>query len=535
MSKKDIFYLLKVSLGILIIELAIRNLTTITTSFSIKENLEIGFVLSLMIIYSNNFFRLFLFLFLFLTLIIQSSYAIIYGSWITPTDLFLLFKHLNEVLNLAKGMDTFLLIKLFLTIIIFISLIIYLYKTVPKKEYKWFVNILVILIFVFQPIRDGIIHPDKIEKRFVKDTHSIIRSFHNVYGLSIAILLSKFFDKKIYQEYYQEPYKKLITNNIKPNIFIYYGESLSSRYMSLYGYNKKTTPFLDKLIEDNSYYTLSKETIAGAVATMTSTVRFFHMIKKPDGVSQSRNFNTNLFKYAKENNFQTTYITTQPENYMNHIYKLISSKYCDNYLSSPIIDNSYNERDNAYDELVFKGLKLLKTSNQFFIVFQPNGSHTPFSKRTYQKFKQFGSKSQINEYENSVYYSDNIFKQLLKKIEKLSINRPWVFIITSDHGTYVDDKIVTRSRGYKASYLVPCIIITKDKNIYNKYIEPFKKRDYLFHQTLSNIIARLIGMDIPTSKENSGILFEGMLNGYGTKKVVIKNHKILLETYKENF
>ena len=75
-----------------------------------------------------------------------------------------------------------------------------------------------------------------------------------------------------------------------------------------------------------------------------------------------------------------------------------------------------------------------------FIVLHQRGSHTPYQYRypeAYAKFPIVKSDSdeqkQINHYDNSIVYSDHIFKQITEYV----LNRakgPVYFVYTSDHG-----------------------------------------------------------------------------------------------------
>jgi len=497
-------------------------MTGITNSFNIVENISISVVFGLLVVFSTRIFTIILSLFVLSALIFQGAHSVFYAGWIDPVNLYLFFENKSEVMRIISDVSYSVLFRSILFIIISFIGMFYVYIYAKKVNGKYWVNAIVILLFIFQPVRDGLFKPDKIEKRFTKDTHSLVRSFHNTYSVFMSILLSDATGNKLYADYRVSPYDTVSGDRpLRPNIFVYFGESLSSKYMGIFSYETNTTPLIDSLSNDPGLFVLAKEAVAGAVATMPSSVRFFHLIEKPDARKQAASFETSLFKYASQQGYRNIYISTQAEDYINHIYKLVAGNYADEYLVPTIIDPSYDDKTFSDDTLVFKALDDLNLDDQFFMVFQPNGSHTPFSVRTTEVFKPFGIDSEVSEYENSVYYTDYIIKSLIDKISSASGDRPWVFVITSDHGTYVDDVRITRSIDFPASFMVPGIVVTNSEEIYQSQIEYLQKCQYIFHENMSKMLGRMMGYDIPKSDCNSGVLFSGLLNGFGSKTVKI--------------
>lgn len=512
------------SVVFLLLEVLIRAMTGITNHFQPVENILIAVLFSLLLFYATTSFKLFLSLFLLIALLIQAANAVFYGGWIEPMNLYLLFENITEVAHTALSIDRFTLLKALLFSVLSLTALIFLYRINQHKGFVW-VNLLIVLVLLFQPLRDGVFKPEKIEKRFTKDSHSLVRSFHNAYGVFFSMLISEHLGTPLYPAYRQAPYPQT-SPELTPHIFIYFGESLSANYMSLYGYPKKTTPYLTQLVASlptNDLFGLSKKTIAGATATLPSTVRFFHLIDQPDGRKQAASFDTSLFRYAKAAGYQTTYLSTQAEYFINHIYKLAAGNYTDRYLSPTHLEANNSTKTEMDDEMLVKVLTTFDLSVPSFIVLQPNGSHTPFATRCSPALKRFGTSSECSEYENSVFYTDTILHRLLDTI-KAKADRPWVFIITSDHGSYVDDSRITRSIKYPASYIVPAIILTNNESLYRSHIQPLADCEMLYHQTISEMIAALLGVAVPTRNCQSGVLFIGLLNGMGAKTVRISKH-----------
>jgi glucan phosphoethanolaminetransferase (alkaline phosphatase superfamily) len=525
----------------LLLELLIRSMTGLTDHLSFVENILISVVFALLVFYATTAFKRFLSLFLLTALLVQAANAVFYGGWIDPMNLYLLFENITEVAHTALYIDSFILLKALLFSVLSVIAIVFLYRM--KQHHGLIgVNFLIVIVLLFQPLRDGFFKPEKIEKRFTKDSHSLVRSFHNAYGVFFSMLISEHFGSPLYPAYRQVPYAQT-PPDLMPDIFIYFGESLSTEYMSLYGYPQKTTPYLTQLVASlpqNNLFGLSKKTIAGATATMPATVRFFHMINQPDGRKQAASFDTNLFRYAKNAGYKTTYFSTQAENFINHIYKLAAGNYADRYLSPTQLDQTNSTRTEMDDATLVEVLKTFDFSTPSFVVLQPNGSHTPFTTRCHPELKRFGMASECSEYENSVFYTDTVLHHLLETIQAKT-HRPWVFIITSDHGSYVDDTHITRSIKYPASYSVPAIILTNNKSLYQQYIQPLADCNRLYHQHISEMIATLLGVTVPARDCQSGVLFIGLLNGMGAKAIQIsesgtvemKPYRAMLDGYKK--
>ncbi len=362
-----------------VIEYLLRSLTDITVSQSISESLQISLVLSLLLIFSTKKFKIILSVFILFALIFQSSNALFYGGWIDPVNLYLFFENLSEVIHILPKLSNAIILKSLAFITASFLVIYFTYKLSQSFLGYKTANILILLIFLFQPFRDGVLYPEKIEKRFTKDTHSLMRSFHNSYGIFVSMLISDITGGNLYSRYKHDGYQDTQpVSPEQPNIFIYFGESLSSKYMGEFGYHLNTTPILSQLVKDPTLYSLSRETIAGAAATMPSSVRFFHMIERPDARKQASSFNTSLFKYAKMAGYHTAYMSTQGENYVNHIYKMIAGQYSDQYFTPPIMDPEFNDKQESDDRLAIKTFQHLNMKEPFFTVLQPNGSHTPF-------------------------------------------------------------------------------------------------------------------------------------------------------------
>ena len=67
---------------------------------------------------------------------------------------------------------------------------------------------------------------------------------------------------------------------------------------------------------------------------------------------------------------------------------------------------------------------------------------------------------------------------------------------------------------------MPAVIITNNKKIYESNLKQLSQCKYLFHQNISELIARLMGFDVPDGNCSSGVILGGLLSGAGNTRTV---------------
>jgi len=240
----------------LVMEMMIRQFTGMIDMMSLERNIFMSILFSILLFYTTKTFKILLSTFLLNSLLFQASHAVFYAGWIDPVNLYLFFENTPEVIDIVREFGAFMILKFLLLVLCSTLIITFLHKLAKHRGFIW-VNVIVIIFFIYQPVRDGILEPKKIETRKTKDNHSLIRSFHNSYGVFLSMLISEALGKNIYTRYRQSPHSRTLGKQpLIPNIFIYYGESLSSRYMSLYGYKKNNT-----LYQTLSSFTAKQKTL----------------------------------------------------------------------------------------------------------------------------------------------------------------------------------------------------------------------------------------------------------------------------------
>lgn len=478
--------------------------------FNIKIYKEfLAFIAINFIILSIYSFRVkFLFYALFATFsfaeLIHYSF---FHSLIMPYEIPLLFSQSEEILDSLNGVIRYIVVPISLYLLQLFILFFLSRQThnlvVKYKRYPIAVIVLVLMAgsIVASFRKEGDVFLPKAESSSIKNLYNAI-SWANG-----KIIPSYLFDKT--KDIRFEPYRvEKIDEQKYRNIIVVMGESLGAKYMSLYGFGKKTTPKLDSL-KDRIEYSWG---YSCAVTTDVAVPTFFLLKREPKNSIVFLKGETNLFSLAKKAGYKTHYITTQKltilGGFMANSVDIVKSR---KDFDPPI-----------YDEYLLKYLDRVDFSKKNFIVLHQRNSHSPYDQNTPKEFYKFKFKGldfkeyMRGSYFNSLLYTDHILYKVIKKAS--SINSPTIVFITSDHSEmmgYEDEK-----GRFGHTYLgfedakVPFIVyknrLVKDMNL--------SLKNTISHYQFSKMIAKSIGYKIINPNENGEFYINGIdidgLNGY---------------------
>lgn len=230
------------------------------------------------------------------------------------------------------------------------------------------------------------------------------------------------------------PYQVTPVDTAPPavNVVVVMGESLGYPRMSLYGYDKPTTPNLVKLRQDPNF--VYRKGMSGGVSTDVSVPSFFTLKREPENLAPITGNASNLFRLAKERGFRVHYVSTQTSGILvgqiGRNADVLTTK------------EDFEARSGAvmvYDDALVDYLKTVDLSRPNFIVLHQRVSHSPYERytpATYQKLpydkKDFGTYL-TNTYANSVMYTDALLAAMIEHLKAHS-PLPVMFFFTSDHG-----------------------------------------------------------------------------------------------------
>lgn len=298
-----------------------------------------------------------------------------------------------------------------------------------------------------------------------------------------------------------------VSNTEQPCVFVLIiGESCNRNRMSLYNYNRKTTPLLEKRTDIICY----NNVVSGYSNTLQSVLSLLteSNLENKKAPSQSISL-VDVFHSAR---FKTYWLSNQaPRGWIDESITNIA-KTCDN-------SNFVNEHGSKeyYDENLFPMVNnaLKDTCFNKFLIIHLMGSHANYAKRyppNFEKFKEYSSKTEkiINEYDNSILYNDFIVDSIFNILSDYTQKHKTTIgsaVYLSDHGENVYDEFKNHGHAYahilpKANVEVPFIVWlspqfhsayqNKCKHIANNASQPFVTDD-LFHAAIDlNDISTLV-------------------------------------------
>ena len=280
------------------------------------------------------------------------------------------------------------------------------------------------------------------------------------YGVFVLIFIivnsdsySSFFTKRIEAFQQFEEYDKIadkvfefrknntikhnLTSSDELNLVIIIGESATRNNMSLYGYEKQTTPYMDKrnVIKFNDVISPHSHTdpSLSQALTLANHARGRYFI---DYDSYS------VIELLKHSGFDTYWISNQSSSglYDNKVAD-ISTFFDDKFI---FIAEDESNSSPVYDEAVVPYVKkqLNKSISKNALFVHLAGSHSNYNKRYPKNYKQvekwnkdkLGVKNSdgISEYDTSIKYTDYVIEEIYKIVDKQT--KPTVVLYFSDHG-----------------------------------------------------------------------------------------------------
>lgn len=263
-----------------------------------------------------------------------------------------------------------------------------------------------------------------------------------------------------------------IAAEIKPKqavLILHIGESVRSDHLSLFGYNRKTTPMLEankRVIAFGDCISVAPSTVPSTMAILTNGKGDIKEINIDKSLEPTCGGVMDLFH---ANGF-TCYSFRNSENISatwGALYEKLSEKVfaasADMVLFKPETGDSMNQIDQMETLCAERKMEGLS-----FVLLNNKGSHLPFNEYNHESpaFKPTSSEAYnlrpdidiaaaeqlINAYDNTIVYLDEYISKMLKALE----GKPYIYIYISDHGEYLGDKGVwVRNHDKKTFFTTP--------------------------------------------------------------------------------
>ncbi|MBN8704147.1 MAG: phosphoethanolamine transferase [Bacteroidetes bacterium] len=502
--------------------LIVINNYVINTSF-IKSLSNVDFAMIWGLLFVGTIFRSIKKQFVYFSLLlfsfaIQLLHWSYFGTPIIAGEIYRFFTQFAEIVSGIGGKTWLLFLpNLLLSIGIIASFFFVLKKTKDKFLTIKYTPVIPIIIIVWLSIKS------------YKSVHTIGNVSNEIHLIRAFIetsanLLGKYIPAKITNSNLggniQPTPPKM--NYEKSNIVLIVGESLTSKHMSLFGYEKPTTPLLDSLY--NAGILTIKKSTTQAVCTDISLISFFNILDSIGQYNQVLNGNTLLFKLAKDQGYKTYFISSQSKKGMSSYTSQIKLQYVDVFKYSTNLDPACTNTEGCLDEKIQPELdKIDLSTNNNFIVLQLYGSHEQYNERYPESFHFFKEKDykypQGADYDNSIRYTDYNIAKIIQTLK--NSNAKIKFFMMSDHGECQGEEDGAFGHLMFRKYVFYTPYIYSSFNIAN---DSLKKEimDYPYLYNNFNIavdIARAIGYNFRKKISNTylvnGIDFYGM-DGYQT-------------------
>jgi len=448
--------------------------------------------------------------------LIQFSRLSYFGRLMTQFDFNMIFAEWQDILIGAQ--DAFTMHWTILPTVIVPFILMWIVLRLQQTKNIWGTIVLVITfpIMIHEHVDNCIPYP--IEGRI--SISNTLKSF-------------SYYVASWFQEYNPPIYKDYSITNVgistdEPITIVYIlGESVNINHMSLFGYERDTTPLLKKLSESSNFYCTAG--VSGAVCTKASLRFMTNIIYEPDNVRLNDSGNTSLFKLAKENGFKTFYLASDPKNMVNSVCNK-SSRYIDVLVTR---EHDKNRVTEMKDDYILELVDTQHYTKRNFIVLHQRCIHTPYAEnfpKNYEDKRHFtnGSNAKIDEYDNAMRYNDSFITRVFERFNKQTSGK-FYMIWASDHSEMLGEKgMFGHSIIEPEVATVPFLFQSNDEEFMNK----IRSLKATYPYAIAKMIAEILGFKIENPNEEQGVFYANGLDYYGRSgymKVTIQDKSLKFE------
>ncbi len=439
----------------------------------------------------GNFSRFLISSFILIMGYFQLAHLSFYGTQILPIEIWLLMAEMSEVVGTLKEDFQHILLPILFTVPFLVSL--YWGSKKIKPASLPFIPILFVAYFLYNPIRTMV----------TGNTWGRQPSTQELYGMNTYLSFSYFTGKILPAKIlgtHRSDADKLFADSLSfsrkeavkfKNIVFVLGESLTPAHMSLFGYGKETTPYLDSLRSSEKFY--YKKAISGGVSTDIAVAFFMNATYGTSGQRVISRGERCIFKIAKNNFLDTYFFSIQSEQQLRYITPYICPEFIEDYRALEHLAPEVTDSSAAPDKKLIPALKdVIGKDGEKFIVLHMRGSHSPYSLRYSAESKKFtGGDSRVDDYDNSVVEFDSFMKEVIETIKPYQ--KDTILIYVSDHGEGLGEEGVWgHGPLLYPSYVIPFLVY--GNNAKEFVAQTFGKNEFITNFNISLFIYDLMGV-----------------------------------------
>lgn len=353
-----------------------------------------------------------------------------FGSFYGPSDVMLFFTDTGEVFESASGVLSYLWLPVLMVLVAFITF----YQAHRRLHARvWrsrFSSVMAVLLLIAPAISASL---EDNSQHYEADSTSLAvkNALYSVSYYLGADLPRQLVGAEQARDYapYQVSARPVAG---KYHLVVVMGESLAATHMSLYGYGRETTPYLDSLRADPAFH--YREAVSSGVSTRVSVPMFMNVAYQPDDWAHISSKRAALYRLAKQSGFQTGFVSTQKMDGIS------------SFLSSADVDYWRDYRDingcDGYDDCLIHMLDALPLAwdRPAFLVLNQRAAHSPYDRNYPASFRKFLNDADtdyrshmINSYDDAVRYVDHNLEKVITHLRQRS-RLPVLVVFTSDHG-----------------------------------------------------------------------------------------------------
>lgn len=205
------------------------------------------------------------------------------------------------------------------------------------------------------------------------------------------------------------------------------GESATKRHMSLYGYDKQTTPFLQNksgLLVFSDFISTHSHTVPSLSEMLTA--------KRLADTASANEF-PSIIEVAANTGYKTFWLSNQRRmGSWDSGVSIMADASNDQYFINHLVGKGSFSKTLDGDLLpVLENVLSQKTEGDSLVFLHLNGSHSVYKVRYPESFAFFDESNEINAYDNSIRYTDWVLNEVYSLSEKYNVSSVSYF---SDHG-----------------------------------------------------------------------------------------------------
>jgi glucan phosphoethanolaminetransferase (alkaline phosphatase superfamily) len=302
---------------------------------------------------------------------------------------------------------------------------------------------------------------------------------------------------------YKEPasvranYPKQVQFN-KKNVILIIVDALRADELSLYGYSRKTSPFLQQLYDEKKL-----QKIDYAFSTSSASFPGILSILRSKPAYNLAYQNYSLSEVLKDQGYQVNYILSGDHaNWYDMQY--FYGKDIDLYF-----DGRYSEKYVCDDNLLFEGLnkiKHYKDTSAFFYLHLMSVHYAGIKHPEFIKWKptsiEWEPVPYRNNYDNGVYAADQTIEKIFQELKAKGYLENSIVVITADHGESLGERNTYGhvKNVYAEEIRIPILIYDTDTSVH------YNKRDVAEQPDIAATIIDRLGLPIPSTWEGTSLL-----------------------------